>query len=144
MSPTTETVVVVDTMVVGWLINHDPRDLKDTYRALIGDASIVLALQTLGEMRAGTLESNWGEFRTRRLQRALADFEIARPDEATADAYARLRADCRRIGHGLHDKKHDGDRWIAATAVRLGVPLVSHDRIFLNVPGLRIITAHSH
>jgi hypothetical protein len=29
-----------------------------------------------------------------------------------------------------------GDRWIAATALRLGDPLVSDDRIFEGVPGL--------
>jgi predicted nucleic acid-binding protein len=34
---------------------------------------------------------------------------------------------------------HDGDRSIAATAVRLGVPLVSHDGIFADVPGLELI-----
>ncbi len=36
---------------------------------------------------------------------------------------------------------HDGDRWVAATAIRLGVPLVSHDRLFTEAPGLQLITA---
>ena len=48
----------------------------------------------------------------------------------------RLRFDCERIGHALGQRDHDADRWIAATALRLGVPLVSNDQIFENVPGL--------
>jgi len=48
---------------------------------------------------------------------------------------------CQQAGHALGDKFHDGDRWIAATAIRLGVPLVSHDRLFTETPGLQLITA---
>ena len=55
-------------------------------------------------------------------------------------AWARLRADCGRIGHALGRREHDGDRWIAATALRLGVPLVSDDRIFRGAPGLVLET----
>lgn len=36
---------------------------------------------------------------------------------------------------------HDGDRWIAATAIRLTVPLVSHDSVFQHVPGLEVLSA---
>jgi predicted nucleic acid-binding protein len=50
--------------------------------------------------------------------------------------YARLRAGCERIGHALAQRGHDADRWIAATALRLGIPLVSNDGIFDGVPGL--------
>jgi predicted nucleic acid-binding protein len=42
----------------------------------------------------------------------------------------------------LGDKVHDGDRWIAATALRLNChPLVTHDGVFDETPGLQIITA---
>jgi predicted nucleic acid-binding protein len=46
--------------------------------------------------------------------------------------------DCQRIGHALSQRAHDADRWIAATAVRLGIPLVSNDGIFRGVPGLQL------
>jgi predicted nucleic acid-binding protein len=36
--------------------------------------------------------------------------------------------------------EHNADRWIAATAVRLGVPLVSNDTIFRNAPGVELET----
>ncbi len=44
--------------------------------------------------------------------------------------YARLRADCEALGHALGQREHNADRWIAATALRLAVPLVSNDGIF--------------
>ena len=55
-------------------------------------------------------------------------------------ACAQLRTRCQQIGHALGDKVHDGDRWIAATAVRLDCPLVSHDDVFKRVPGLTLLT----
>ena len=56
------------------------------------------------------------------------------------ETYAKLRSECEAAGHALAQRPHDADRWIAATAVRLGVPLVSHDSVFRNVPGLILET----
>jgi hypothetical protein len=42
-------------------------------------------------------------------------------------SYARLRVDCQRIGHPLAQRSHDADRWVAAPAVRPGIPLVSNE-----------------
>jgi hypothetical protein len=36
---------------------------------------------------------------------------VVQPDDEMLTAYAQLRADCRRAGHALGDKTHDGDRW---------------------------------
>ena len=52
--------------------------------------------------------------------------------------YAQLRADCEARGHALAQRAHTADRWIAATAIRLGVPLVSNDKIFREVPNLAL------
>lgn len=61
---------------------------------------------------------------------------MVQPDDEMVMICARLRHDCRQAGHGLAGKIHDSDRWIAATAIRLGVPLVSNDQIFTGAPGL--------
>jgi predicted nucleic acid-binding protein len=44
------------------------------------------------------------------------------------------------LGAVLAEKDHEADRWIAATAVRLGVPLVTHDRAFVGIDGLAVLT----
>ena len=51
---------------------------------------------------------------------------------------AQLRAACQAEGHALAQREHNADRWIAATAIRLGIPLVSNDQIFQGVPGLTL------
>jgi predicted nucleic acid-binding protein len=48
-----------------------------------------------------------------------------------------------RTGHGLRQKQHEADRWIAATALWLQVPLVSHDSIFAKVKDLELLTTLS-
>jgi predicted nucleic acid-binding protein len=40
-------------------------------------------------------------------------------------------------------KAHTADRWIAATAMRLGIPLVSNDGIFRDAPGVELETLAS-
>ena len=122
--------VVLDTMVVSWLLDERSNPLADRYRAFIGQAPVILAFQTVMELRFGALHVGWGEFRRRRLEQRIAELTVVQPDDAMITACARMRAECQAIGHALADKAHDGDRWIAAAAVRLQCPLVSDDGIF--------------
>ena len=55
------------------------------------------------------------------------------------DEYARVYADARRQGHALAGKAEANDRWIAATARLLGVPLVTNNRThFGGLPRLEL------
>lgn len=132
--------VVVDTMVISWLLDERANPLADGYRALIGERPAMLAFQTVMELRYGALRAGWGDLRRRRLERRIAYLSIVQPDDEMISACAGLRQECRRIGHPLASKIHDGDRWIAATAIRLRLPLVSHDAIFRTAPGLELLT----
>lgn len=133
--------VVVDTMVVSWLLDSRANPMADRYRELIGTAPVLLAFQTVAELRYGALRAGWGELRRRRLERSVARLTVVQPDDEMLNVYAQLRAACRRAGHALGDKVHDGDRWIGATALRLDCALVSHDGLFRHTPGLRLVTA---
>jgi hypothetical protein len=46
-------------------------------------------------------------------------------------------------GHALGQKIHEADRWIAASAIRLGVELVSDDSVFTDVPALTVLSRPS-
>ncbi|HET7387612.1 MAG TPA: PIN domain-containing protein [Nocardioidaceae bacterium] len=131
----------MDTMVISWLLDDRPNALSDHYRALIGASPVLLAFQTVMELRFGALRAGWGEFRRRRLEERIAELTVVQPDDDMITACSRLRADCQKLGHPLGGKVHDGDRWIAATAIRLTVPLVSHDGVFQHVPGLEVLSA---
>lgn len=139
MTGAQQSAVVADTMVISWLFDDRPNRLADNYRMLIGTRQVLLAFQTSMELRYGALRAGWGDLRRRRLERRIGELTVADSDDEMTVACAHLRARCARIGHALGDKLHDGDRWIAAAAVRLGVPLVSHDKLFRGVPGLELI-----
>jgi predicted nucleic acid-binding protein len=49
--------VVVDTMVISWLFEDRPNPLADRYRELIGSEPVVLAFQTVMELRFGALSA---------------------------------------------------------------------------------------
>ena len=90
-------------------------------------------------MRYGALKAGWGDLRRRGLDRDLARFVIVQPDDQLMQMCAELRASCERVGHPLGNKIHEADRWIAATAIRLGVELISDDTAFDGVAGLTVL-----
>lgn len=132
--------VLVDTNV--WGAELDPRSapLHHRYvRHLVGTAPAIAA-QTVVEIRYGALKNNWGQRRFDRLERLLHQAVVIPVDDDLMWTHARLRAACRRVGHALQDKAHNGDLWIAASAVAHDLPLVTDDRLFEGVPGLPVIT----
>ena len=78
---------------------------------------------------------------TLKLRSKIARAEVVWAGPELVETYAKLRVECEAAGHALAQRPHDADRWIAATAVRLGDPLVSHDSVFRNVPGLILETS---
>lgn len=110
--------------------------LAERYRPLTVGRPTFISFQTAAEIRFGALRRGWGDARRVRMEARLAAAETVHSGPGLVALYAQLRADCFVAGHPLAQKIHDGDRWIAATALRLGLPLVSNDGIFEGVPGL--------
>jgi tRNA(fMet)-specific endonuclease VapC len=132
--------IVIDTDVFGADIVPGSR-LSALYEPIIVGRPAFICFQTAAELRYGALRRGWGEVRMRKLEARINEAETVHSGPELVLAYARLRVDCERIGHALHQRDHDADRWVAATALRLGIPLVSHDGIFKDVPGLLFETA---
>lgn len=129
-------------MVVSALMNSVRRpEPAARYWTVVAERRIVVSFATGTEMRYGALKAGWGEFRRRVLDRDLARLAIVEPDDDVMNVCAQLRADCERAGRPLGQKIHEADRWIAATAMKLGVELVSDDSVFQDVPGLSVITS---
>ncbi|HSH59416.1 MAG TPA: PIN domain-containing protein [Acidimicrobiales bacterium] len=110
--------VVVDTNVLSWLFDQRPNPLPDRYCSLIDERRVLVAFQSVMELRYGALHAGWGELRRRRLGRSLGALTVIQPDDALVNVCAELRHACDQAGHGLGGKAHDGDRWVAATALR--------------------------
>lgn len=134
--------VVVDTNVFG--AELVPRSkLAERYEPLLIGRPVLISFQTAAELRYGALLRGWGQARMLKLEARITTAEVVHSGPELVLVYAQLRASCARAGHGLSQRVHDADRWIAATAVRLGVPLVSDDRIFEGVPGLMLESART-
>lgn len=101
---------------------------------------IAVAAQTVAEVRFGGLAAGWGARRMASVDRLVRRSLTLPPDDETVWTFARLRRDCMRAGHPLHQKEHTGDLWIAATAVRWQLPLVAHDAVYIGCPDLTLIT----
>lgn len=99
--------------------------------------SIAVSVITIGELRAGVLASDSVASRDTRLATltsalALDPIPI---DQAVAEAWATLRVALR--DQGLRMLVNDS--WIAATAISLGIPVVTQDDDYLHAPGLEVI-----
>ena len=127
--------VVVDTDVYSARLTPGS-SLAQQYEPLLVGRPAFLSFQTVAEIRYGAILRGWGGPRLQRLEAEIARAQIVHTGTELVSAYAELRAACERNGHALGQRDHDADRWIAATALRLRVPLVSNDRIFERVPGL--------
>jgi predicted nucleic acid-binding protein len=113
------------------------------YEPLIVGRPAFISFQTAAELCYGAMLRGWGDARMLDLQARIAAAEVVHTGPDLIEVYARLRVVCRRAGHGLSQREHDADRWIAAAAIRLGPPLVSNDAIFEGVPGLVLESAHN-
>lgn len=124
--------------------------------AAVADTSVLIALEsgrrlrdmplpdrltvsviTIGELRAGVLAAGDLDQRDRRLA-TLSSAMALDPvpvDGPVAEAWARLRIALRDAGRRMPVN----DSWIAATAIALGVPVVTQDDDYDGAPGLDVI-----
>jgi predicted nucleic acid-binding protein len=98
---------------------------------------LAVSVITIGELRAGVLATADVDVRDRRLATltsalALDPIPI---DSPVAEAWAGLRIRLRDLGLRMSVN----DSWIAATAISLGVPVVTQDEDYVTVPGLVVI-----
>jgi len=100
---------------------------------------LAVSVITIGELRAGVLAATDAPTRDRRLDTLTAalSLEPIPIDVEVASAWARLRLALRDAGLRMPLN----DSWIAATAMALGVPIVTQDEDFPTLAGLDVINA---
>lgn len=100
---------------------------------------LAVSVITIGELRAGVLSAHDVAARDRRLRTLTAALALdpIPVDEDVAAAWARLRVELR--ARGLRMPVNNS--WIAATAIALGVAVVTQDDDYVALPGLSVIRA---
>ena len=116
------------------------KPLADLYGDVLAGRNILISFVTVAELRYGALRAGWGAKRRNELEETIDAAKVVWPGHGLASEYAALRAECVAAGHGLAEKSNEADRWVAATARYVKVPLVSHDSVFVDAPGIDLLT----
>ena len=96
-----------------------------------------VSVVTIGELRAGVLAAGDVETRDRRLA-TLTEALALQPlvvDDRVAETWAKLRVLLRERGQRMPVN----DSWIAATAMALGIPVVTQDDDYVELGGLEVL-----
>jgi tRNA(fMet)-specific endonuclease VapC len=112
--------------------------LRAQYEPHLRGQILALSFQTVAELFGWAEENNWGAKQRTGLEVFLQQFLVISYDLDMAKTWAKVATHCKRAGRRLEA----GDTWIAATAVRYQIPLLTHDRdlVGLNYPGLHVIS----
>ena len=131
--------VLLDTTVASLLHPKKKQDaLRAQYEPHMQGQILALSFQTVAELWSWAEENNWGARHREGLERFIQRFLVIPYELELAKTWAQLSTHRKRIGRRLEA----GDAWIAATAVRFRIPLLTHDRdhVGLKYPDLHVIS----
>ena len=127
--------VVLDTDVVSYLYKRDTR--ADLYLPHLDDPPFIISFMSLAELRRWTLERSWGDRRRQELEDYLSRYLVIHSEDELCNHWARATDTARSNGRPIAS----ADAWLAATALFLGVPLITHNgRHYAGVDGLQVIS----
>jgi predicted nucleic acid-binding protein len=130
---------LIDTNVLVYLTRRDPAltSLATAYRPHVDGYDGVIAFVTLGELRRWPVQEGWRAERVAALETFITRFVVYHTDDDLCRVWGRMSGTLARAGRTLSM----ADSWIAATALVLGIPLVTHNRRhFEGIPGVTVIS----
>lgn len=127
--------LVVDTDVASFIFKRDTR--AALYVPHLSGHMLVLSFQTLAELELWSLAAGWGARRKQELAQYLRRYIVEDSSPLLCRRWAEVQDSARRRGRPIAA----ADAWLAATALLLGVPVVTHNEAhFSAVPGLSVIS----
>src|SRR5688500_6835035 len=125
---------VVDTDVASYLFKRDTP--AQIFRPYLLNSIPLPSFMTVAELQHWALHRYWGTRQRQELEDFVGQCTIVFVDRPMCQRWAKVVDRARRRGRPIQV----ADAWIAATAISLGVPLLSHNRDdFLGVDTLRLL-----
>lgn len=133
-------VLMLDTDVLSYFCSRDQRRALP-YRPHLTGHTLVVSFATVGEQYAGymkqILKGAWNTAHLARFEEQLQAFAIVPYDVGVCRTYGNVRAALMQAQRTVAPN----DLWIAASAIRHSLPLVTNNRKhFAPISGLRIIS----
>lgn len=128
--------LVLDTDVTSFLFHQDPIRAP-RYQAHIEGRALYLPFVVIAELLFGAELRRWSPARKADLELFLQDYIVVESAPDIVQTWAMIRADAQRRGRTIERQ----DAWVAAVALTLDLPLVTHNAAhYQHVPLLEIIT----
>jgi predicted nucleic acid-binding protein len=125
---------VIDTDV--WSYLYKQRDEAKLYEPHLFGNILVVSFQTRAELLRGAISAGWGARRRQHLESRLQRYVVEHSSDALCLRWAEALDSARRNRRLIAP----ADAWVAATALHLGVPLITHKSHFIGVGGLTVIS----
>jgi predicted nucleic acid-binding protein len=127
--------VLLDTDVFSLFFRRDTRSLL--YDNDIRGKVRCLSFASVAELRFGAIAGGWHEPRQRQLEDAIGYTVILEGDDLTTQQWAKVKAGRQSLGRPIGSE----DCWIAATALRHGLTLLTHNaKDYADIPNLQIVS----
>lgn len=125
--------VLLDTDVCSYIFKGDTRSRE--YLPLLTGRRVFVCFVTVAEMYLWSIRRQWGQRQIEALNNNLASYGHLPYDDQVCWHWARAKS---QPGHPMDD----ADAWIAAVALRHGLPLLTHNsRHFQHVHGLVLLSS---
>jgi len=126
---------LIDTDIASFIFKGS--DYADPYLPILNDQELALSFMSVAELFQWAILRQWGDRRFSQLEQYLSNYLVIPVDQPLCREWAQVRSDRQSTGRPISPQ----DAWIAATALRYDLPLVTHNsKDFLNIPHLQIIT----
>ena len=113
--------VLLDTNIVSFILKRDTR--AAAYAPILYGNRLAISFMTAAELYQWSVARKWGASRIQLLEQRIASYLLIPPDLDLCRAWGQLRAECQVQGLTIDSQ----DAWIAATALRYSLPLVTHN-----------------
>lgn len=127
--------LLIDTDIASFILKGS--DYADPHTSLLSGHELALSFMTVAELFQWALLRQWGDRRLAQLEQYLSNYLVIPSDQPLCRGWAKVCADRRSIGRPISPQ----DAWIAATALRHDLPLVTHNiKDFREIPSLQMLT----
>ena len=119
--------LVADTNIFSYEMSDQPAaiEIAARYRHIWEGRRVGLSFQSVAELRVGLELQGWELGRYEELMSRFTPIDLL---PGIVDAYVRIQIEAARRGRDeLARRSKAGDAWVGATALWLGVPLVTHN-----------------